>query len=125
MRGIAQRRCQRRQRVIEASLTGFATAAHTAGALLGKTRALDVVGASVAELSIRKQADIVAMTPMTSEGYWRQRTRRHRPWISEAKRTCARASSNEGENAARCPRARMGASPEIRGLAARIRSLCA
>jgi predicted nucleic acid-binding protein len=34
-------------------------AAHAAGALLGKTRTRDVVDASVAELSIRKQADIV------------------------------------------------------------------
>jgi hypothetical protein len=35
-------------------------AAHAAGALLGKTRTRDVVDASVAELSIRKQADIVS-----------------------------------------------------------------
>lgn len=35
-------------------------AAHAAGALLGKTRTKDVVDASVAELSIRKQADIVS-----------------------------------------------------------------
>ena len=34
--------------------------AHAAGALLGKTRTRDVVDASVAELSIRKQADIVS-----------------------------------------------------------------
>jgi predicted nucleic acid-binding protein len=34
--------------------------AHTAGALLGKTRTRDVVDASVAELSIRRQADIVS-----------------------------------------------------------------
>ena len=37
-----------------------ATAAHSAGALLGKTRTRDIVDASVAELSIRKQADIVS-----------------------------------------------------------------
>src|SRR6187551_3044322 len=36
------------------------SAAHAAGALLGKTRTRDVVDASVAELSIRKQADIVS-----------------------------------------------------------------
>lgn len=36
-----------------------AMAAHAAGALLGKTRTRDIVDASVAELSIRKQADIV------------------------------------------------------------------
>jgi hypothetical protein len=36
------------------------TAAHAAGALLGKTRSRDVVDASVAELSIRKVADIVS-----------------------------------------------------------------
>jgi hypothetical protein len=36
------------------------TAAHAAGALLGKTRTRDVVDASVAELSMRKQADIVS-----------------------------------------------------------------
>lgn len=35
-------------------------AAHAAGALLGKTRTRDVVDASVAELAIRKQADIVS-----------------------------------------------------------------
>jgi hypothetical protein len=35
-------------------------AAHAAGALLGKTRTRDVVDASVAELSIRKQADVVS-----------------------------------------------------------------
>jgi len=35
-------------------------AAHAARALLGKTRTGDVVDASVAELSIRKQADIVS-----------------------------------------------------------------
>jgi predicted nucleic acid-binding protein len=35
-------------------------AAHAAGALLGKTRTLDIVDASVAELSIRKHADIVS-----------------------------------------------------------------
>ncbi|HEX3594468.1 MAG TPA: hypothetical protein VHU80_05180 [Polyangiaceae bacterium] len=35
-------------------------AAHAAGALLGKTRMRDVVDASVAELSIRKEADIVS-----------------------------------------------------------------
>jgi predicted nucleic acid-binding protein len=35
-------------------------AAHAAGALLGKTRTRDVVDASVAEASIRKQADIVS-----------------------------------------------------------------
>jgi hypothetical protein len=35
-------------------------AAHAAGALLGKTRTRDVVDASVAELSIRKVADIVS-----------------------------------------------------------------
>ena len=35
-------------------------AAHAAGALLGKTRTRDVVDASVAELSIRKLADIVS-----------------------------------------------------------------
>jgi hypothetical protein len=35
-------------------------AAHAAGALLGKTRTRDVVAASVAELSIRKQADVVS-----------------------------------------------------------------
>jgi hypothetical protein len=35
-------------------------AAHAAGALLGKTRTRDVVDASVAELSMRKQADIVS-----------------------------------------------------------------
>ncbi len=34
-------------------------AAHAAGALLGKSRTRDVVDASVAELSIRKRADIV------------------------------------------------------------------
>jgi hypothetical protein len=36
------------------------TAADAAGALLGKTRTRDVVDASVAELSIRKVADIVS-----------------------------------------------------------------
>ena len=36
------------------------SAAHAAGALLGKTRTRDVVHASVVELSIRKQADIVS-----------------------------------------------------------------
>jgi hypothetical protein len=36
------------------------TAAHAAGALLGKTRTRDVVDASVVELSIRKAADIVS-----------------------------------------------------------------
>jgi hypothetical protein len=36
-------------------------AAHTAGALLGKTRTRDIVDASVAELSIRKQADVVSV----------------------------------------------------------------
>ena len=36
------------------------SAAHAAGALLGKTRTRDVVDASVAELSILKQADIVS-----------------------------------------------------------------
>ncbi|HYO97084.1 MAG TPA: PIN domain-containing protein [Polyangiaceae bacterium] len=36
-----------------------AAAAHAAGALLGKTRTRDVVDASVAELSIRRQADVV------------------------------------------------------------------
>ena len=35
-------------------------AAHAAGALLGKTRTRDVVDAAVAEVSIRKQADIVS-----------------------------------------------------------------
>jgi predicted nucleic acid-binding protein len=35
-------------------------AAHAAGALLGKTRSRDIVDASVAELSIRKQADVVS-----------------------------------------------------------------
>jgi hypothetical protein len=35
-------------------------AAHAAGFLLGKTRTRDVVDASVAELSIRKQADVVS-----------------------------------------------------------------
>jgi hypothetical protein len=35
-------------------------AAHAAGALLGKTRTRDVVDASVAELSARKQADVVS-----------------------------------------------------------------
>ena len=35
-------------------------AAHASGALLGKARTRDVVDASVAELSIRKQADIVS-----------------------------------------------------------------
>jgi hypothetical protein len=35
-------------------------AAHAAGRLLGKTRTRDVVDASVAELSIRKQADVVS-----------------------------------------------------------------
>ncbi len=35
-------------------------AAHAAGALLKKTRTRDVVDASVAELSIRKQADILS-----------------------------------------------------------------
>jgi hypothetical protein len=35
-------------------------AAHAAGVLLGKTRTRDVVDASVAELSIRKHADIVS-----------------------------------------------------------------
>jgi hypothetical protein len=35
-------------------------AAHAAGALLGKTRTRDVVDASVAELSIRQQADVVS-----------------------------------------------------------------
>ena len=35
-------------------------AAHAAGVLLGKTRTKDVADASVAELSIRKQADIVS-----------------------------------------------------------------
>ena len=34
-------------------------AAHAAGALLGKSRTRDVVDAAVAELSIRKRADIV------------------------------------------------------------------
>jgi hypothetical protein len=34
--------------------------AHAAGALLGKTRTRDVVDASVAELSIRRRADIVS-----------------------------------------------------------------
>jgi hypothetical protein len=36
------------------------TAAHVAGALLGKARTRDVVDASVVELSIRKQADVVS-----------------------------------------------------------------
>jgi predicted nucleic acid-binding protein len=36
------------------------TDAHAAGALLGKTRTRDIVDASVAELSIRKQADVVS-----------------------------------------------------------------
>jgi predicted nucleic acid-binding protein len=36
------------------------TAAHAAGALLGKTRTRDVVDSSVAELSIRRQADVVS-----------------------------------------------------------------
>lgn len=36
-----------------------AAAAHAAGALLGKTRKRDIVDASVAELSIRRQADVV------------------------------------------------------------------
>ena len=35
-------------------------AAHAAGALLGKSRTRDVVDASVAELSVRKQADVVS-----------------------------------------------------------------
>ena len=35
-------------------------AAHAAGALLGKTRTRDVIDASVAELSIRKLADVVS-----------------------------------------------------------------
>jgi hypothetical protein len=35
-------------------------AAHAAGVLLGKTRTRDVVDASVVELSIRKQADVVS-----------------------------------------------------------------
>jgi hypothetical protein len=35
-------------------------AAHAAGALLGKTRTRDIVDASVAELSIRMQGDIVS-----------------------------------------------------------------
>ncbi len=35
-------------------------AAHAAGALLGKTHTRDVVDASVAELSTRKQADIIS-----------------------------------------------------------------
>jgi len=35
-------------------------AAHAAGALLGKTRTRDIVDASVAELSIRKQADVLS-----------------------------------------------------------------
>jgi len=34
--------------------------AHAAGALLGKTRTRDVIDASVAELSSRKQADVVS-----------------------------------------------------------------
>jgi predicted nucleic acid-binding protein len=34
--------------------------AHAAGVLLGKTRTRDVVDASVAEMSIRKQADVVS-----------------------------------------------------------------
>ena len=38
-------------------------AAHAAGALLGKTRTRDVVDASVAELSIRRQVDIVSDDP--------------------------------------------------------------
>ena len=38
-------------------------AAHAAGSLLGKTRARDVVGASVAVLSIRYGADIVSDDP--------------------------------------------------------------
>ena len=42
-------------------VVGFDEAAdHAAGALLGKTRTRDVVDASVAELSIRKQADVVS-----------------------------------------------------------------
>jgi predicted nucleic acid-binding protein len=36
------------------------SAAHAAGALLGKTRTRDVVDACVAELSIRKHADVVS-----------------------------------------------------------------
>jgi len=35
-------------------------AAHAAGALLGRSRTRDVVDASVVELSVRKQADIVS-----------------------------------------------------------------
>jgi len=35
-------------------------AAHAAGALLGKSRTRDVVDATVVELSVRKQADIVS-----------------------------------------------------------------
>ena len=34
--------------------------AHAAGALLGKTRTRDVVDAAVAELSIRKRANVVS-----------------------------------------------------------------
>lgn len=37
-----------------------AATAHAVGALLGKARTRDIVDASVAELSIRKQADIVS-----------------------------------------------------------------
>jgi|SRR6478752_486589 len=36
------------------------SAAHAAGALLGKTRTRDVVDAAVVELAIRKQADVVS-----------------------------------------------------------------
>jgi len=38
-------------------------AAHAAGALLGKARTSDVVDASVVELAIRKQADVVSDDP--------------------------------------------------------------
>jgi predicted nucleic acid-binding protein len=38
-------------------------AAHAAGALLGKTRTKDVVDASVAVLSIRREADVVTDDP--------------------------------------------------------------
>ncbi|HET7538998.1 MAG TPA: hypothetical protein VFK05_03975 [Polyangiaceae bacterium] len=55
------RQAQMRRLLRGCEVIAFSEAAgHAAGALLGRTRTRDVVDASVAELSIRKQADIVS-----------------------------------------------------------------
>lgn len=57
----SSKQAQMRRFLRGCEIVGFEeAAAHAAGALLGKTRTRDVVDASVAELAIRKRADIVS-----------------------------------------------------------------